>query len=198
MSELLFVIGPQRSGTTVTARVLSAHPDIAPGGVGFHPFNRWDIPFMAEVGGNPDQQPLIRALRLAAYEHPARYFLAKIALSVSAESLTWPRLLAQFPKSMAVLTDRHTGATATSWLGLQYLVPQRPTDTGGLRFLHSAWSDLHSQQILAVEDCYAGRTWRVTLAATCLDPAAELGPVFTRLGLSQPPAAAYSVVTRTP
>ncbi len=197
MAELLFVIGPQRSGTTVTARVLSAHPDIAPGGVGFHPCNRWDIPFMAEVGGNPDQQPLIRKLRQAAYAHAARYFLAKIALSVSAESLTWPRLLGQFPKSMAVLTDRDTVETAKSWAGLEYLDSQRPTDAGAWLLLHEAWSDLHRQQILAVEDRYAGRTWRVELAATCLDPAAELGPVFTRLGLSPPPAAAYSVVERT-
>ncbi len=198
MAEVLFVIGPQRSGTTVTARVLGGHPDIAPGGVGFHPFNRWDIPFMAEVGGNPDRQPLLRQLRQSAYEHEARYFLVKIALSVSAESLTWPRLLGQFPKSMAVLTDRDTEATAQSWAGLEYLDSQRPTDVDAWLMLHEAWSDMHHQQILAVEDTYAGRTWRVELAATCLDPAAALGPVFARLGLSPPPAAAYSVVERTP
>lgn len=198
MAELLFVIGPQRSGTTVSARVLGAHPDIAPGGVGFHPFNRWDIPFMAEVGGNPDQQPLIRALRLAAYEHQARYFLAKIALTVSAESLTWPRLLGQFPKSMVVLTDRDAADTAKSWARQKYLDSQRPTDAAAWLLLHTAWSVLHHQKILAVEDRYAGRTWRVELSAMCLDPAAELGPVFTRLGLSPPPVAAYSVVERTP
>ena len=198
MSDLLFIIGPQRSGTTITARVLGAHPDIAPGGVGFHPFNRWDVSFMAEVGGNPDQQPLVRALRREVYENQARYFLAKIALPVSAESLTWPRLLGQFPKSMAVFTDRDTDATAKSWVGLDYLASQRPTDADAWRLLHATWSGLHRQQILAAEDRYAGRTWRVELAAICRDPVAELGPVFTRLGLSPPPDAAYSVVERTP
>jgi len=198
MAEVLFVIGPQRSGTTVTARVLGAHPDIAPGGVGFHPYARWDIPFMAELGGNPDKQPLIAALRKAAYEHAGRYFLAKIALPVSAESLTWPRLLGQFPKSMTVLTDRDTEATGKSWAALEYLESQRPTDEIGWMRLHESWTDLYRQQILAAEDSCPGRTWRVELAAICLDPAAELGPVFTRLGLSPPPAAAYSVVERTP
>ena len=198
MAELLFVIGPQRSGTTVTARVLGAHPDVAPGGVGFHPFNRWDIPFMAEVGGNPDQQPLIRALRQAAYAHQARYFLAKIALPVSAESLTWPRLLGQFPKSMAVLTDRNSEETAMSWDKLEYLRNERPENTSGRIALHVQWNVLHLEQILAVEKKYAGRTTTVFLNSICRDPAAELGPVFTRLGLSPPPAAAYSVVKRTP
>lgn len=193
MAELLFVIGPQCSGTNEVGRILGGHPDVKP----YQPYCRWDIPFMAEVGGNPDQQPLIRALRQAAYEHKARYFLAKIALSVSAESLTWPRLLGQFPKSMVVLTDRDTEAMAQSWAGLEYLRSQRPTDVDAWLMLHDAWSDMHRQQILAVEDKYAGRTWRVELAAICLDPAAELGPLFTRLGLSPPPPAAYSVVKRT-
>lgn len=194
MAELVFVIGPQRSGTTVTARVLGAHPDLAPGGVGFHPYNRWDIPFMAEIGGNPDRNPLTDNLRREAYNHAARYYLAKVALPVSAESLTWPRLLAMFPKSMAVLTGRDRHETGASWLGLDYLADHRPADPLAWLEMRAQWAAMHEQQILAAEDKYGGRVWRVELGATVLDPAAELGPVFTWLGLSHPPATAYSVV----
>ena len=194
MADALFVIGPQRTGTTVTARVLGAHPDIAPGGVGFHPYDRWDIPFMAEIGGNPDRTPLTNELRATAYADPHRYYLVKVALPVSAESLTWPRLLDMFPNSTAVLTSREFKAARKSWLGLDYLAQRAPAKTQALGLLRDDWNFLHLQQCLAVEDYHEGRTWRVELEATVFDPEAELGPVFTRLGLSPPPATAYSVV----
>lgn len=197
MADLLFVIGPQRSGTTITARVLGSHPDVSPGGVGFCPYTRWDIQFMAEVGGNPDQQPLLKQLRREAYTNPSRYYLCKVALPVSAESLTWPRLLGMFPKSMAVLTDRDSAESMLSWVGLEYLRAERPADVPGWQLLRESWEDLHRQQIVSTEERYAGRTWRVELSAIRQDPAAELGPLFTRLGLSQPSDRAYSVIKRT-
>ncbi len=111
MADILFVLGPQRSGTTITARVLGAHPDVAPGGVGHCPYARWDVQFMAEVGGNPDRQPLLTELRKTAYHNPSPYYLCKVALPVSAESLLWPRLLEMFHKSSVVLTDRDSDDT---------------------------------------------------------------------------------------
>ncbi len=193
MADLLFVIGPQRTGTTITARVLGAHPDIAPGGVGFHPYTRWDITFMAEIGGRPDRTPLMDDLRRQAHQCPQRYFLAKVALPVSAESLLWPRLFDMCPKCMVVHTNRPLDDTAASWLGLEYLIEHQPKHQHWLD-LRTCWHGLHIQQLAAVSDRYGGRIHGVNLEAICADPVAELGPAFVRLGLSAPPPAAYELV----
>lgn len=197
MAKLLFVIGPQRSGTTITARVLGAHPDIAPGGVGFHPYARWDIAFMAEVGGITDQMPLVDKLRKDAFASAQPFYLAKVALPVSAESLLWPRLLDQFPRCMIVLTHRDSTQNLRSWTELEYLRDQQPSNRGGWTELWRYWLTLHRQQCEAARSRAEGRIHGVNLELICLDPENELGSAFVRLGLSPPPATAYQEVKRT-
>ncbi len=197
MAAPLFVIGPQRTGTTVTARVLAGHPDIGPEPLGFCPYDRWDIAAAAEFGGAPTETPILDKLDRHVGYASAPWFLVKLALPVSVESLLWPRLLERYPDSRVVLTNRGIAAANDSWLKLPYLQDAKPTENGILTTLHTTWSVLHAHQRMKAGEACPRRCWSIEFERLLIDPAAEMAPVFeSLLELPPPPPEVYDVVQR--
>ncbi|HUX16344.1 MAG TPA: sulfotransferase [Phycisphaerae bacterium] len=121
MAKAVFVIGMQRNGTSILARLVGMA-----GGVGrqFHPCPRHDIPLMAELASDlpKEHQPWTSLLRQHVRRERARWALAKVALPFAAESFGWPVLAKGFPDAAFVFSVRDTLEAEASWRdGLPYL-----------------------------------------------------------------------------
>jgi len=119
MSQPIFLIGPQRSGTSILARTICRAEDVARRH--FNPCPRWDIPAMAELGGGLRVTPWLDRMDRWVAEQSERYALVRFALPWAVESFAWPRLARGRPKARFVFISRGVYDTFSSWATLDYL-----------------------------------------------------------------------------
>ncbi len=121
MAKPLFVVGMQRNGTTILTRLLCMQCDCGRAPRGYEPFARWDIPAVAELGGDCTRTPLIDGIRKYVDECPDQWAVVRLALPWAWESLGWHRLLDLFPDAKIVLIWRTVEDAMSSWMGLPYV-----------------------------------------------------------------------------
>jgi len=122
MSQPIFVVGPQRSGTSILARTICRADGVADRH--FNPCSRWDIPAMAELGGKVGITPWLDRMDEWLADRPERYAVVRFALPWAVESFGWPRLAKGRPKAQFVFIYRNPVDTYTSWRELAYLPPE--------------------------------------------------------------------------
>ncbi len=147
MAAPLFIIGPQRNGTTILVKLLCMLPECGDGQRGFEPFDRWDIPFIGELGGDASRTPLLDGVRDYAARCDARYAAVRVALPWAWESLGWLRLLEIFPDAKFVLIQRNVVDAFQSWLSLPYIRklpwPGHLLGATGHDYLFEAYAEHH-------------------------------------------------------
>ncbi len=121
MAKPLFIIGPQRCGTTITVSLACILDGVGVGPRGYEPFHRWDIPFIGELGGDAGRTPLLGGVRRYVDACPDRYAAVRVALPWAWESLGWIKLLDLFPRSRAVIVQRNELDAFASWRSLAYI-----------------------------------------------------------------------------
>ena len=186
MSRPLFVIGPQRAGTTITARLLTLSPRIGPDHLGYCPYDRWDIAALAEIGGQIAEQPLMRGFEsmLLSRTAPDDWTLTKLALPASVEGLGWVRLVDRFPDAGFVLVGRDAHDTYESWSKLDYLAG------GGPLWPKSVHTAFLEQVVATQRDVAAalpGRCAFVSFESLVIDADNAFGPVWQMLDIARVP-----------
>ena len=176
MSRPLFVIGPQRAGTTITARLLGLSPRVGPCQLGYCPYDRWDIAALAEIGGQTAEQPLMDGFEsmLRSRTAPDDWTLAKLALSASVEGLGWVRLVDRLADACFVLGGRDPHDTYESWSKLPYLAGGGPLWP---KSVHAAFLEQVRETQRDVAAALPGRCAFVSFEALIADADDVFGPV---------------------
>ncbi len=195
MSRPLFVIGPQRAGTTITARLLTLSPQIGPDHLGYCPYDRWDIAALAEIGGQIGEQPLMRGFEstLRSRTGPDDWTLAKLALPASVEGLGWVRLVDRFPDARFVFIGRDAHDTHESWSKLAYLAGGGPLWP---RSVHTAFLELVGETQRAVAAALSGRCVSVSFESLVIDADRAFAGVWKMLDV--PPVPGLGGYMKTP
>jgi len=195
MSRPLFVIGPQRAGTTITARLLGLSPRVGPGQLGYCPYDRWDIAALAEIGGQTAEQPLMRGFESVLRSRTALddWTLTKLALPASVEGLGWVRLADRFADACFVLVGRDSLDTFESWSKLAYFAGGGPLWP---KPVHTAFLDQVRETQRAVAAALPGRCAFVSFEALVADADDAFGPVWRMLDV--PPVPGLGAYIKTP
>ena len=119
MSQPIFVVGPQRSGTSILARTICQAEGVA--NRHFSPCPRWDIPAMAELGGQVRETPWLDRMDAWVARQTERYAVVRFALPWAVESFGWPRLAEGRPEARFVYIYRNPQDTFDSYRSLAYL-----------------------------------------------------------------------------
>ena len=195
MSRPLFVIGPQRAGTTITARLLTLSPRIGPDHLGYCPYDRWDIAALAEIGGQIAEQPLMAGFEsmLRSRTAPDDWTLAKLALPASVEGLGWVRLVDRFSDACFVLVHRDAHDTYDSWSKLAYLAGGGPLWP---KSVHGAFLEQVGETQRDVAAALPGRCVFVSFESLVTDADSVFGPVWQMLDV--PPVAGLGAYMKPP
>jgi len=198
-TQALFIVGLQRSGTTITARLLCQSKDVGPGELGYCPYDRWDVAFIGEVGGHAAVQP-VRADLDHAVNHATspRYQLVKLALPTSLESLNWRELPDKYYSDARYIVVRRNDLDRQASLRqMPYLKPTRdlwdnpPIEVSFLNCFRNAWDKSVKSH------AYDDRFYFFDYDPAVLAPVDSYGRLFDWLGIDRLPDTAFNVI-RTP
>ena len=180
MTRPLFVIGMQRNGTSILARIVQSADGVSRQ---FHPCPRWDIPAVAEIGGAvpPGKGLWTAALRRHMTRIPGTWALAKLALPMMAESFAWPRLARLFPKAAFILIRRQPADAHLSWRTLPYLLDdEAQAKIKPVAYLEWATRQLELLELFAARN--KGRSVLVAYEDMVIAPRPTLAPVWKLIG----------------
>lgn len=123
MSTPLFIVGLQRSGTTVTARLLCSSEQVGDGRLGFCPCDRWDVLAAMELGAETSITPWLNEIgKYLACLDNRRYRLVKLALPFTISAMRISKLAERWPHSRIVIVERRCANDhLSSWKALGYL-----------------------------------------------------------------------------
>lgn len=181
MSRPLFVIGMQRNGTGICARIVRQSPEVYDGR--FAPYDRWDIPAIGEIGGHAQITPFIDMLRTYFADHSGKYACAKIALPFAVESYGFVRLAELFPEARFVLIARYHYDSWQSWTELPYLqglhLPQ-------LSDVYRRWHEHMVHRFFAFRESHKPRVEFITYERLVGDADNECRNVWKMLNIEAP------------
>lgn len=190
MATPLFIIGPQRSGTTIAVSLACRLVGVGDGPRGHEPFARWDIPFIGELGGDASHKPLLDGIRAYAGEVAEDYAAVRIALPWAWESLGWWKLLEKFPNAKFILIHRNEADSFASWRLLPYVRalqwPKHVCGAAGDTVLRESYSAWHFAVICSFTRALGDATARcvaIRYENLVLDADRALAPVCAMLGL---------------
>lgn len=181
MSRPLFVIGMQRNGTGLCARIVRQSSEVYDGR--FAPHDRWDIPGIAEIGGHAAETPFVDAMRTYFAEHGEKYACVKIALPLAVESYGFIRLVELFHDARFVLIARHYYDAWRSWTKLPYL---QGLDLPDMPDTYRKWHGDMVQRFIEFERRHTGRAVLVTYERTVRGVESEFAKVWKMLNVEPP------------
>ena len=185
MARPVFVIGMQRNGTSVLARLVQAARGVSRQ---YHPCPRWDIPLLAELGSNLEfkQTAWLRGMQIYLARRPEAWALAKLALPVMAESFAWPLLAKRWPEAAFVFALRDPLDAQASWRdGLPYLAAYEAQSRVSPE-AYFEWSAAQRDLIEKFAAARPGRSAVVCYEELVLSPKPTMAPVWRLLGTEAP------------